>query len=145
MHYNSIEHFLTVHAGDLVGLMEEAQQATGGFFARLDPAESRAAAEHEAARARQALLTVQLNVETLQQATRTRTTGGISLADARRLAQEIDTRLRAWAAGQLADQPALRAELERRVAHLLARYRASVTAVQIDDVLQRLPARKPDA
>ena len=100
MHYKFNRGLLTVHAGDLVGLMEEAQQATGGFFARLAPAQSRAAAEHEADRARQALLTVQLDIATVQQATRTRTTNGISLADARRLAQEIDTRLRAWAAGQ---------------------------------------------
>ena len=48
MHYNSIDHFLTVHEPDIAALIEDAERVTGGHYAAMAPDQLHRTAQSDA-------------------------------------------------------------------------------------------------
>ncbi|HMA37683.1 MAG TPA: hypothetical protein VKY74_24735 [Chloroflexia bacterium] len=143
MHYNSLDHFLTVHQPELTTLMTEAMQVAGGYYAALTPAALHQLAVQDAANAQRMLLAAHLDRQSIQGSTRQLTAQGIPIPDLIRAAQEMELRMLAFGEQQLATQPDLHLELVRRIQHVGASYRSNVTAVQIDETLRRLQDHSP--
>ncbi|HMA35606.1 MAG TPA: hypothetical protein VKY74_14165 [Chloroflexia bacterium] len=138
MHYNSVDHFLTVHAARIPAVLLAAWQQVGGYYATQTPAAQQAQAEGVG----QVVLATLRRGAIDQAETQAEMEGlaaqGIPLADIRHGSEGIEAGLRALVAAELADQPDLRQELERRIGHLGARVRARVTTAEMDHTLRRL-------
>jgi hypothetical protein len=141
MRYNSVDHFLTAHESQIIGLMERAQQATGGHYAALSEAERRADAQAATRRMMDAVRQVQLDRRTVQDTARQRDSAGIALDDLTRLVDQMETRFIAYVQAELRAQPELAAEILRRLRNANARFRSNVMAVKLDKTIQQLQRR----
>jgi hypothetical protein len=141
MHYNSIDHFLSTHEPQIIGLMERAQEATGGHYATLSAADRRADAQAATQRMMDAVRQVQLDRQVVQETARQRDNAGIALDDLTRLVDQMEARFLAYVQAELSAQPDLAAEILRRLRNVNARFRSNVMAVKLDKTIQQLQRR----
>jgi hypothetical protein len=138
MHYNSIDHFLTVHEPDIAALIEDAERATGGHYAGMTPDQLRGTAQSDARELIAGLRAAHVAREVVQETARQTETQGIALDDLTRMSLEIERRFIAYVQAELAEQPEFAADLVRRCRHITAGYRSNITAVKLDRALGRL-------
>jgi hypothetical protein len=138
MHYNSIDHFLTVHEPDIAALIEDAECATGGHYAAMAPEQLHQTAQSDAHQLIEGLRAAHVDRTTIQDNARQTDTQGIALDDLTRMSLEIERRFIAYVQAELAEQPEFAADLARRCRHITAGYRSNVTAVKLDRALGRL-------
>lgn len=138
MHYNSIDHFLTTQAERIPQLVLDAWQKTGGSYARLDPVARAALAQQTAGSILANLRQGELDRTNTTAQLKQLDAQGLQPAEVRQASTIISQHLQAWAATELDDQPDLREDLRRRIAHLGVRVRATITGIELDNTLQRL-------
>jgi hypothetical protein len=138
MHYNSIDHFLTVHEPDIAALIEDAERATGGHYAAMPPDQLHRTAQSDAHQMIEGLRATHVNRTTIQDTARQTDTQGIALDDLTRMSLEIERRFVPYVETELAEQREFAADLVRRCRHITAGYRSNVTAVKLDRTLGRL-------
>lgn len=138
MYYHSIDHFLTVNAQRIPELFLAAWQEVGGYYAQVPPDALRLQADEAAQAVTAALRQGALDPGETQSQMRDWSAQGVAMSEIRQGTQLFDQGLRALVAQELANQPELRTELERRIGRLGARFRASVTTVELEDNIARL-------
>lgn len=138
MHYNSIDHFLTVHEPDIAALIEDAERVTGGHYAAMAPDQLHRTAQSDARELIAGLRAAHVDRTAIQDTARQTDTQGIALDDLTRMSIEIERRFIPYIQAELAEQPEFAADLVRRCRHITAGYRSNVTAVKLDRALGRL-------
>ena len=138
MYYNSIDHFLTAHEAAVVAIMAAVHQAVGGHYAAMTPEQRAATARNDTAELFAALRTDTFDPAGSRANAQQTARAGIELDDLARLPTMLEPRLHAYFAEQLRDQATLATDLDRRLAHVVTRYRSTITAVKIDTALERM-------
>jgi hypothetical protein len=138
MHYNSIDHFLTVHEPDIATLIEDAERVTGGHYSAMAPEQLHQTAQSDAHELIAGLRAAHVDRTTIQETARETETQGIALDDLTRMSLEIERRFIPYVQAELAEQPEFAADLVRRCRHITAGYRSNITTVKLDRALGRL-------
>ncbi len=141
MHYNSIDHFLTVQEPAIVAVMEAAQRAAGGHYAAYTPDALRHNAASDIAEVLHNIRKLTLDNTTIQgfqAGAQENVAEGVDLNDLIRMDQAFERGFCALVEQELRDQSALAADLTRRIRYLTGRFRSSITGVKVDQTLSRL-------
>src|SRR5690242_18802031 len=138
-----VVHFLDDHRAAIRQLIEQAYGEAGGHYAALAPAERTRQAETDSAEFIAALVRGTPDREAIQQ-----TVGAApaTLAgDMVQMATALDRLFTAFVAERLQGEARLAQDLIRRSSYVIARFRLSVSSVQIATLLQREDALVPPA
>jgi hypothetical protein len=130
-----IEQFLNTHRSGIQKLMRQAQQEAGGHYNKLSLAARQRQAEIDAEEFMQALLSGAPDRTAIQQTVDNATTPTIP-TDIVNMATAFDQLFTAFVSEQLQGQPRLAHEIMLRSSYVIARFRLSVSASQIDNLVR---------
>ena len=141
MHYNSIDHFLTIQQPAIIALMAAAQREAGGHYAALTPDALEQNAANDGAEFLTNMRRFTLDstiIQGFQAGAQENVLEGVDLSDLIRMDQAVERRFCELVEQELRDQADLAADLIRRIHHLTGRFRSTLTGVQVDQTLKRL-------
>ncbi len=138
MHYNSIDHFLTVQYDTLLTIMEAAQREAGGHYAAYTPDELRRNAGNDLREVLASIREITMDNPAIRAGAQQNVMIGIDLEDLIRMGQALEVGLVRFVEQELHNQPDLETDLSRRIRHLCARFRNNITSVKVDQTLNRL-------
>ncbi|HMA33052.1 MAG TPA: hypothetical protein VKY74_01125 [Chloroflexia bacterium] len=139
---HQLERFLTAHAPALTAIFLQAYAAAGGHYRLLSPEEQARQAAIDSQEFVADLLRGEVDQQAVRQTVQT-TAQAAAVADILRMVTIQERLFVALLRAELATQPELATELERRCRNLMARFRVSLAGAQADAVLRRFGAR-PD-
>ncbi len=138
MHYNSIDHFLTVQYDTLLTIMEAAQREAGGHYAAYTAEELHRNAAGDLREVLASVRDLKVDNPALHASARQNMVRGLDLDDLIRMGQAFERGFEVLVEKELQEQWELAAELNRRVRHLGTRFRSNITGVKLDQTIQRL-------
>ncbi len=141
MHYNSVDHFLTLQHEAILTLMAAAQREAGGHYAAMTPDALRQNAANDGAEFLTNIRRLMVDatiIHGFQASAQENVVEGVDLSDLIRMDQAVERRFCALVEQELHDQADLAADLIRRIHYLTGRFRSSITGVQVDQTLKRL-------
>jgi hypothetical protein len=141
--YTSVEQFLAQHYGAICDLMDEAAGVAGGHYAQLTPLQRRQNAEHDVVEFITGLGEGRVDRQAVRASAARPTDTGLVADDILLLIGQFEPRFVRFVERELAGNPDIRDTILRRYRHLNASFRASLTSVQIDRVLQRFDIPPP--
>jgi hypothetical protein len=139
--YYSVEEFLDKHFGVIAGILEQAAVEAGGHYAAMSPAARRLNAEHDAVEFIHALSDGRVDRQAARINGARPTNTGLIADDLLRLSRLVEPRFEDYLTQELANHPALRDELLRRLRQVQTSFRASLTGVKIDQVLNHISSQ----
>src|SRR5215212_7707229 len=136
--YYSVEQFLDKHFAAISAIIEQAAVEAGGHYAALSPDARRLNAEHDAVEFIQALSEGRADRQAARLNGARPSNTGLMADDLLQLSRACEPLFETFINQELAPYPALRDDLIRRARQVHASFRASLTGVKIDRVLDHL-------
>lgn len=133
-----VEEFLEKHFAALCEIMTQAATDAGGHYAEMSPSARRLNAEHDTVEFIHALSAGRADRQAARLSGARPTDTGLIADDLLRLSRLVEPRVEDYLNAELANHPAVRDELVRRLHQVQAGYRASLTGVKIDQVLTHI-------